>query len=421
MFNISTLNKSSFRGVPFYTKKTSSNGGQRLTTHTFINGGTKTVSNGLKQNSFSIEAFIVGDDYLAQRENLKNALNVIGSGILIDKFYGTLDVQVDTYTIEEDRESYGKATFKINFELAENKPVEETQLLVVTDIQDEAITAFKSNFDNTLGESIMDSVVTKIQGFLGGMNKAISFLDNTSDTIQNTKSQIGRTVSNVKSNILSIDSLASDIVDTVGSFDEVFNLELYQSENGSQFVNSIKNQLNDLNIDVDDEVEALINRQAFIYGATMISILNQKSIVSLENIDFVTGDDFGSVKNDTITIFETLQNELSKLTLLDNTVQQQINIQNFMELLATQRSEFIFFYTQKYSGLQSLTNDNIVFTTDLINYTMLKYDDINRLDEVMQNNDLIDPIFVSGTIGVLEKWYKLKQMDLFIVDLKVYL
>ena len=403
MFNISTLNKSSFRGVPFYTKKTSSNGGQRLTTHTFINGGTKTVSNGLKQNSFSIEAFIVGDDYLAQRENLKNALNVIGSGILIDKFYGTLDVQVDTYTIEEDRESYGKATFKINFELAENKPVEETQLLVVTDIQDEAITAFKSNFDNTLGESIMDSVVTKIQGFLGGMNKAISFLDNTSDTIQNTKSQIGRTVSNVKSNILSIDSLASDIVDTVGSFDEVFNLELYQSENGSQFVNSIKNQLNDLNIDVDDEVEALINRQAFIYGATMISILNQKSIVSLENIDFVTGDDFGSVKNDTITIFETLQNELSKLTLLDNTVQQQINIQNFMELLATQRSEFIFFYTQKYSGLQSLTNDNIVFTTDLINYTMLKYDDINRLDEVMQNNDLIDPIFVSGTIGVLEK------------------
>ena len=47
MFDIAKLNKSSFRGVPFYTDDVDLSGGQRLTDHSFINGGTKTESNGV--------------------------------------------------------------------------------------------------------------------------------------------------------------------------------------------------------------------------------------------------------------------------------------------------------------------------------------------------------------------------------------
>ena len=34
---------------------------------------------------------------------------------------------------------------------------------------------------------------------------------------------------------------------------------------------------------------------------------------------------------------------------------------------------------------------------------MLKYNDIDRIDEVMKNNNIVDPIFIKGTLKVLNK------------------
>tara|TARA_R110002074_G_scaffold338565_1_gene509169 strand:+ start:58 stop:438 length:381 start_codon:yes stop_codon:yes gene_type:complete len=124
MFDIATLNSSTFRDVRFYTTKDVNTGGQRLAKHSFINGGTKTVSSGLQDDSFTIECFVAGDNYIAEKESLKSALNVIGTGTLIDRFYGEIEVNVDTFTITEDREKYGRADFKIVFLRANNKPLE---------------------------------------------------------------------------------------------------------------------------------------------------------------------------------------------------------------------------------------------------------------------------------------------------------
>ena len=135
----------------------------------------------------------------------------------------------------------------------------------------------------------------------------------------------------------------------------------------------------------------------------MVSVLNQIAIVSLEQITFTTGDDFGSVKDDTLSIYETLENQLSSQTNSSLNIDKIINFQNFSENLKTQRSEFISFYTKKYSGLQSLQNDNVMFANDLLNYTMIKYNDITRINEIMQNNNIVDPIFVKGTLQVLKK------------------
>ena len=55
MFDIATLNSSTFRDVRFYTTKDVNTGGQRLAKHSFINGGTKTVSSGLQDDSFTVE------------------------------------------------------------------------------------------------------------------------------------------------------------------------------------------------------------------------------------------------------------------------------------------------------------------------------------------------------------------------------
>ena len=72
-FDITKLNQSSFRGVPFFTKATDLSGGKRISTHNFINGGNKAEDNGLSNDSFKITGYLGGENYLDERDNLINA------------------------------------------------------------------------------------------------------------------------------------------------------------------------------------------------------------------------------------------------------------------------------------------------------------------------------------------------------------
>ena len=403
MFDITQLNTSTFRGVPFYTMKTSSTSGKRLTNHTFINGGTLTESNGLKEKTFTIEAFIVGDNYLVEKENLITALDNLDSGILIDKFYGELDCEVDTYTVEEDREKYGLAVFKIKFVKVENKPIEEIQTLVVEDITENATTAFNDNFDNELGDTALQSVISGVQDSLKILDNSVSFLDNTLDEIIETRNEIGKAISSVKSNILSIESLTNDILEVTSSFDDVFDLGLFQKEDQIQFQNSLLENLKNADTPTNDIVQQKINRSVFVYTATFISIMNQKAIQNLENIEFTTGDEFGSVKDSSLELYELLEQKLSELSETNTNISQTVQLNDFMNKLKDQRNQYIFFYTQKYSRLQDLKSDDVVATIDVYSYALDKYNDIDRINEVLTNNDILDPIFISQDLQVLDR------------------
>ena len=403
MFDIATLNSSTFRDVRFYTTKDVNTGGQRLAKHSFINGGTKTVSSGLQDDSFTIECFVAGDNYIAEKEALKSALNVIGTGTLIDRFYGEVEVNVDTFTITEDREKYGRADFKIVFLRADNKPLEIIELLVVKDITDDSFKYFEDNFKNNFGDIAVLGLSSSLESFLKNIEEAIAFVQDGLQVVKDLKETIGRNIANITGGIISIESLITDMKSTLLGFTNVFAIGIFDSEQHKQFVNTIKTIQDGLILDTDDKVQTMINEQAFIYGSTMISVLNQIAIVALQEITFSTGDDFGSVKDDTLAIYETLENQLSAQTNSTLNIDKIINFQSFSENLKTQRSEFISFYTKKYSKLQTLQNDDVVFTNDLLNYTMLKYNDISRINEVMANNNIVDPIFVKGTLQVLNK------------------
>ena len=403
MFDITSLNSSTFRDVRFYTTKDINTGGQRLAKHSFINGGTKTVSSGLQDDSFTIECFVAGDNYIDQKNALKSALNVIGTGTLIDRFYGEIEVNVDTFTITEDREKYGRADFKIVFLRADNKPLEVIELLVITDITDDSISYFEDNFINNFGAAAVNELVSSLTSFLESIDESIAFVNSSLQVVKDLKETIGRNISNIRSSIISDKSLITDMKATLSGFTDVFSIGVLSPDEHKQFINSIKNIQDGLIKDTNDEVQTIINEQAFTYGSTIVSVLNQIAIISLEQITFTTGDDLGSVKDDTLFIYENLENHLSSQINLSGNLDKIINIQKYSENLKTQKSEFISFYTKKYSALQSLQNDDVIFTNDLLNYTMLKYNDISRIDEVMKNNNIVDPIFIKGTLKVLNK------------------
>lgn len=402
MFDITKLNKSSFRGVPFYTQSTDESGGHRLTDHNFINGGTKTEDNGIKNNIFKIVAYIGGDDYLDQKEALKNALNIIGSGTLIEKFNGTLDVMVDTYTIKESIKDFGQATFTITFKLAENEAIEDIQIVYNVDVRNEALANFENDFNNELGEDLINDVSLGITEFWKEVESYIKFLEEDKIAVQKMKDSIGKIISGIKTDILSVTSLTTDISNIWLSFDSVLDLGAFGADPQKSFTNGIKETLlNSATRTFINEAEIIANRQIQTYTNTVIAGITQTSILNLENVTFDTGDDLGSVKNDILTIMELLEEDV----IIDSIspISEIIIKQNLLDKYHSSKREFILFYTQKYSGLQNLKDNEIVATVDILNLTMDKYNNIERVEEVLINNDIVDPIFINGNLKLLDR------------------
>ena len=402
-FDITKLNQSSFRGIPFYTREEDFSSGQRLTDHKFINGGTLTESNGIESGVIKVIGYIGGDDYLTQKDALIEAFKNIESGILVDKFYGTLDVYVQKYSIKESIKKFGQADIEITFKLAVNEVIEESTIVYTADVRAEAIANFTNEFDNKIGAELVDEVSNDIIDFWKSTEDTVKFVSDANEEIKDIKTEVARTISRVKTNILDVESLAQDIERTWTSFDGITNTDLFGVEEQKSFTNNLRETIEQstATAGTTNEAEKIANRQTQTYINTVIAGLTQTSINNLENVDFKTGDDFGSVKDDVLTIFIYLEEDIE--FTIDSEIDEIVYKQNLLDKYHLSRREFIQFYTQKYSGLQSLKDNDIIATTDALNLTMIKYNDISRVEQVLVNNDIVDPIFISGNILLLDR------------------
>ncbi len=402
MFDITTLNQSSFRGIAFYTKEEELSGGQRLTDHSFINGGTKTESNGVKNNTFKITAYIGGDDYQTQKELLRLAFEDITAGQLVDKFHGNHLVYVDTWSFKESITKFGKAEIEVTFKKAENLVVETFDIVYNVDVRENAIVDFKNDFDNEIGEELRTGIIDNITELWNAVLGIVKFLEDERDRAQNIKQTIGKTIANIKITILSIESLTEEIQDIWSSFDEVLDTTLIGRDEQKSFTNILREIIEQTtNITFENEAQQEAKKQSQVYINAVIAGLTQTAIKNLENVDFSTGDDFGSVKNDILTIMDLLEKDID----FDVTapIEETQAKQDLLDSYHLAKRTFIQFYTQKYSALQSIKDRNITSTTDVLSLTMEKYNDISRVDEVLVNNDIVDPIFISGDIKLLDR------------------
>ena len=398
MFDTRNYNESSFRGVPFYTMSTDLSGGHRLTDHNFINGGNLSEDNGLKNKEFKVIGYIGGYDYLSEKEALITAFDIQGSGTFIDMFYGRLEVQVDTYTIKESKARIGFAEIEISFKKALNEVIETTEISFAVDLIQETLSNFRNDFNNGLGLELMTDSIIGINSFLNDLNGNIKFLDDIVN-LNEIKDAIRIVQVNLTSSINNVNLLSDDILGLFNVFGDSF---VSGANSEKSFTNGLLNMLSTSNEKVyTNYAQIEVNDQIKTYTNAVISGLTQTAINNLENIDFTTGDDFGSVKDDILSIFSILEDN----TILDDAteIDEIVIKQNLIDKYHDAKSEFIFFYTQKYSGLQTLKENNIVATVDALNLTMDKYNDIGRVSEILVNNDIIDPIFMNGNIKMLER------------------
>jgi len=111
-----TFLQASWRGVPFQVAEHSLEGGRRTATHEFPQRDVPyTEDLGRRAKTFTLEAFVLGDNQGALRDALLNALDQEGPGVLVHPFLGTLRLQLDRFTIHESGSEVRLASFSLTF------------------------------------------------------------------------------------------------------------------------------------------------------------------------------------------------------------------------------------------------------------------------------------------------------------------
>jgi prophage DNA circulation protein len=107
----------SFRGVAFFVEEVQRSGGRRTHPHEFPGGDDPHVDDlGRRARVFPVTGYVLGDDYVSQRDKLIEALeDVPGPGRLAHPYYGTRRAICSGFDTRESISSGGVAEFTIEF------------------------------------------------------------------------------------------------------------------------------------------------------------------------------------------------------------------------------------------------------------------------------------------------------------------
>lgn len=137
----------SFRGVAFFVESGERSGGRRAVVHEFPLRDDPFVEDlGRRARAFRVDGYVIGDDYLAQRDALLSALeDTAGPGELVHPYHGVRRAICVNVAVRESRTDGGMATFAIEFiETPTQAPV-PTEVVDATEqvdaSADDAITA----------------------------------------------------------------------------------------------------------------------------------------------------------------------------------------------------------------------------------------------------------------------------------------
>lgn len=170
-----SIRPASFRGVPFKVAEDEATFGRRTVPHEYpLRDVPYTEDMGRKVRRYSVSAYVIGSDFMAQRDRLLTALEQGGSGTLIHPFYGSLTVNVDgDITFRHSRDNGGMCEISLKF-------IESGQLSYPTaggataqnvenaaDAADQSFAdKFLDDFDLTGPDWISDGVIQSVSDML---------------------------------------------------------------------------------------------------------------------------------------------------------------------------------------------------------------------------------------------------------------
>lgn len=216
------MQKASFRGVPFHVKSSDGDIGRRNVVHQYPQKNEAYGEDlGKKAREFTLQAFAIGDNYMASRDAFEAAIEEPGPGELVHPWRGRMNVIVTRCTPHESIEEGGKVSWSVTFTVVgknQQPAIRPDTYSQVDAAADDAIAAAEEDFAGVfsvedLPEFVQVDAVARItealdetlaiaKGMLPDMSILPAFTRNAS-TILGKISQIIRLPSDLASSIIS--------------------------------------------------------------------------------------------------------------------------------------------------------------------------------------------------------------------------
>jgi len=190
----------SFRGVPFKVDSHSMKGGRRVAKHEFAQKDEgKTEDLGLVLKDFSLELYVLGDDYFAQRDALIDALDAEGPGELVHPYLGRITVQAGEYTLTETSQEGRIAKFSVAFTRAgESKFPEAAADDVGNAISNASVMRQKSADAFSTALSVANQPAFVVQAGVDAVKKGLTFLEKSVAKVTAPVANLSYAISNAK-------------------------------------------------------------------------------------------------------------------------------------------------------------------------------------------------------------------------------
>lgn len=355
------LQQSSFRGVEFYIDDHTVEFGRRVQLHDYpFKDDAYPEDLGGKDESYSFPAFVIGDDYMQQRDKLRDALKKKGSGILVHRYLGRLRVQIGSASMRETSSEGGIARFNINCYKAgtESKPTStvDTQQKVAA-AANTAQTVVSQTFQNNF----------TIAGFPGWVKeKAQTVLSD----LESSFSGVG-VIDNTISEYVSLpEALAGKVIATMGTFSSMTKF-----------------------------------RKLFNYGDSLASVptttpsrmqeaTNQQSIVNLVR----QSSTIEAARLSSSLTYDSAQDAIAVRDELSGAIDEQMQTADDDTYLALQdvRVQMVKDMTLRAANLKQIRTFTPQETVSSLVLAHQLYQDASRAEDIVTRNSIGHPGFITG-------------------------
>lgn len=213
----------SFRGVTFFVDSSERAGGRRTVVHEFPLRDDPFVEDlGRRARTFRIDGYVLGDDYLAQRDALLAKLeDTEGPGELVHPYHGVRRAICNTVTVRESKSDGGMAVFSLEFAETPTQAPVPTEVVdapeQVASSADSAIAANKAEFVEkydyaNLPSFALESASTALTAASKALGDFLSPITKTTQELATLNGQIAGLTSQASSLVRQPDKVLDEFI-----------------------------------------------------------------------------------------------------------------------------------------------------------------------------------------------------------------
>lgn len=383
-----------FRGVPFLFDESEVTSGRKTVVHEFVNSNRRFVEDlGLLNKTFSVRGIIGGNTYIADRDSLIRALETPGPGLLTHPVFGVLNVVAEPYTLSEVQSELGRAIFDMEFSIAQDPILPQALISSAATVSNQASGLYQAipdqfstiyvggntpaNYQSVLQRlnAVVAVYVKTSSGFTGDPDfinpffTGLSLFNENKLSLINNSSELARQLVNLA---ISLDNLANTPQQRFN-----FGKSLFDFGDADVVINPVTQEL----------IDRLANQDAVNDTVQLTGLVNCYRATPL--LDFLTIDDV----NDTRKILDDKYNDI---------VNDDGSTQTTKNQLAVIRTDVRKFLDEESKNVFRTTD----VTTTQVPATVLTYQyygSTELLDQIIELNQIDNPVFVQGDIMLLTK------------------